>query len=433
MKLGGIMMKLRKYLRRLFIYSLLLSSLNAKDISEILNQKVSVSFAGASIPEVLQIFAKQYSLNLVVSDDIIGRITLQLDNVSLEDALNAILKSHGYHYIIEDDVLIVKSFEQDVNGELTTQVFSLDYLDGIFLLATIQPLLSTKGRAEALISEQEEAVADQRSDLLIVTDLWENINEIKQVISSIDVPSAQLQIEVRLVERIVSNEKRVGLKLPTSVGVSVQGAESTAPLSGNETNVQKSILSAWYQIPQNGSVTWGVLTVDELRATLEFLATDDNSRLVSNPKVTTLNNKKALIRVGTTVPIQEISRGVGGDVISFREKEVDMNLLVIPRVSDDGKITMQVHPIMEEIIGFTGPSDFPQPITSKREVQTTVTVKDGETVVIGGLLKESNSKNVEKVWLLGDIPLLGKLFRHTTTKKEKSDLLIFITPKILER
>ncbi|MFQ5583818.1 MAG: type II secretion system protein GspD, partial [Calditrichia bacterium] len=137
-------------------------------------------------------------------------------------------------------------------------------------------------------------------------------------------------------------------------------------------------------------------------------------------------------RIGKTVPIQEVSRGVGGDIITFRDKQIDIFLEVIPKITSDGKIVLKVHPVMEEIIGFTGPVDFPQPITATREVKTSVIVNNGETLVLGGLIKETESELVEKVWLLGDIPILKYLFRHKFTKKEKSDLLIFITPILLE-
>ena len=109
-----------------------------------------------------------------------------------------------------------------------------------------------------------------------------------------------------------------------------------------------------------------------------------------------------------------------------------MNLSVIPRINEQNKITLKVHPMLEEITGYTGEAEAPQPITSRREVETTVMVDDGETVVIGGLIKETENKNVEKIWLLGDIPLLGYLFRHIRTQREKTDLLIFITTKIVK-
>jgi len=162
-----------------------------------------------------------------------------------------------------------------------------------------------------------------------------------------------------------------------------------------------------------------------------MLSKDNGSRLVSNPKITVLNNHKAVIKIGTMVPVPEISRGIAGDLITYKEKSVNIDLEVIPQIGANNIVTLQIHPKMEEIIGFTGTTDAPQPITSIREVETTISVVTGQTIVIGGLVKETTSKQVEKIWLLGDIPILGYLFQNTVTKIEKTDLLIFITPKIV--
>jgi type IV pilus secretin PilQ/predicted competence protein len=427
------MMK-RKTFQLVIAVLLLTINLSASDIDEKLNLQVSPKFVGASIQEVLRVLSRQYSLNLVVGDEIRGSVTVQLDNVTLSDALNAILKSHGYHYVVYDNVIYVKAFDQDINGELSTKVFQLKYLDGFNLKTTLETLLSSKGKIEPIVSEKVKEETDQRSDILVVTDMWENVKAIENVIQTIDVPSKQIHIEVRLVETLVSDQKQIGINLPKKVQVSMTGGETTAPITqqAQQSGGQQRFLSAWYELPNvDDNLHWGVLTIDELKASLDYLATDNNSRIVSNPKVTTLNNKKASIKIGTEIPIQEVSRGVGGDLVTFRYKDVNLNLDVIPRINENDLITLDVHPMLEEIVGYTGPTDFQQPITSKREVQTMVTVKDGETLVLGGLIKETNSKVVEKVWLLGDIPLLKYLFSSTTTKKEKTDLLIFITPKIM--
>ncbi len=411
-----------------FIFSLAHGELNER-----LNKRISANFQKTSITDVLRILASQNNLNLVVGDGVKGAVTMQLTDVTLEDALNAILKSHGCHYVIQNDILLVKSFENQVNGELTSRVFKLNYLDGFLLRETLTPLLSTKGKIECLVSEPEKEDIDKRSDVMVVTDVWENLKTVSGVIKEMDVEPVKLQIEVRLVETLVGSNRQVGLNLPKKVETSLTGAEVTAPISqSNSAQQQQRFLSAWYEIPGlTDDVSWGVLTVNELKATLEALAQDNNSRLVSNPKLTTLNNKRAIIDVGTTVPVPEVSRGISGDLISYKDKQVSMFMEVLPRVNEQNVISLEVHPRLEEIIGYTGTSEYPQPITSRREVATQVTVKNGETVAIGGLIKETENKNVEKVWLLGDIPLLGYLFRHTTTKKEKSDLLIFITPTIL--
>jgi type IV pilus secretin PilQ/predicted competence protein len=427
------MMRVRKTFQFIIAILILITNLSASEIEEKLNMQVSPKFVGASIQEVLRVLSRQYSLNLVVGNEIRGSVTVQLDNVTLSDALNAVLKSNGYHYVVDNNIIYVKPFSEDINGELSTKVFQLKYLDGYNLKSTLEPLLSTKGKLEPLISEKVQDESDRRSDILVVTDLWENVKAIGNVIQTIDVASQQLNIEVRLVEVLMSDEKQVGINLPKTVDVSLTGGETTAPITqAQQAGGEQRFLSAWYELPNvNDKLNWGVLTVDELKASLDYLARDNNSRIVSNPKVTTLNNKKASIRIGTEIPIQEVSRGVGGDLITFRYKDVNLNLDVIPRINENDLITLDVHPMLEEIIGFTGPADLQQPITSKREVQTTVTVKDGETLVLGGLIKETNTKAVEKVWLLGDIPIIKYLFSTTSTKKEKTDLLIFITPKIM--
>ncbi len=425
-----------KILNRILIISLVAiwSVYGQTDLAEKLSKKISANFQRTALTDVLRILSSQNNLNLVVGDGVSGRVTIQLTDVLLKDALNTILKSHGCHYVVKSDILLVKSFSEEVNGELESRVIKLKYVDGLDIKSTLEPLLSKKGKIEALLAEKEQDEFKRRSNLVVVTDVWENVRAIEQSVQEMDVQPKQLQIEVKLVETLVGENKKVGLNWPKKVSTNVTGGEVTAPITKSTSSQQQQQrrLSGWYELPDiHDNLTLGVLTVDELQATLELLAQDNNSKLVSNPKLTTLNNKRAIIDVGTSIPVPEVSRGISGDLISYKEKQVGMYLEVIPRINGTGIVTLTVHPIMEEIIGYTGPSDFPQPITSRREVTTEVTVRKGESLAIGGLLKETESKNVEKLWLLGDIPLLGHLFRHTTTRKEKTDLLIFITPKVL--
>jgi len=427
-------MKIKRWINILLLILIPLLLARA-DLSQKLKKQISASFKNTSLTDVLRILASQNNLNLVIGEGVRGRVTIQLNNVLLSDALNVILKSHGCHYIVQNNILLVKPFESTVNGELESRIIKLKYLDGFQLQTTLSSLLSGKGKIEPLISENEKEELKRRSDILIVTDVWENVEKIQKVIQEMDQEPIQIQIEVKLIETLLGDEKRVGINLPTKISANVTGAELSAPITKSTgTQQQQRYLSGWYQIPEiGGNITLGVLTVDELNATLEALAQTNSSRLVSNPRLTTLNNKKAIIDIGTTLPIPEVSRGLGGDLITYKEKQVSMYLEVIPRINEDDVITLIVHPRLEEIIGYTGPSDYPQPITSKREVTTQVTVRQGETAAIGGLIKESQKKTVQKLWLLGDIPLLGYLFRHMVTRKEKTDLLIFITPKILKK
>jgi len=422
-------------MKKIIIFVILVCQLGfATDINEKLQQTVSPKFNNASITDVLKLFARQNGLNLVVSGDVVGRVSVQLSDVTLAEALNSILKSMGYHYVVDNDVIIVKPFNKEMNGERVTRIFQLKYINAFFLMTTVTPLLSSKGKMVPLLPEYGEDEKDLRSNTLLVRDLWENVKQIESAVKQLDVLQQQVFIEVRLVETLIGTESQYGLNLPKKVSVSMNGAETTAPITtSNSGNASPRLLSAWYKLANNSNtLNLGVLTVDQLSASLDMLAKDNGSRLVSNPRVVVLNNHRAHVKIGTTVPIPEISRGIGGDLISYREQEVNIDLVVIPQINADNKITLDIHPTLEEIIGYTGSSDAPQPITSKREVNTTVTVENGQTLVLGGLIKETRNKTTEKIWLLGDIPILGYLFQNTITKKEKSDLYIFITPKIIQ-
>ena len=426
-------------LRRLFLIALLFFSvrsaaLYSAELEDILKQKITTSFVNTPLERVIRLLSNQYGVNIIVGGQAQGKVTINLTDVTLADALSAILKTQGYHFVLGNNVLYVKPENMSISGELETKVFNLHYLDGFHLKTSLKPMLSAKGKIEALLAESEKEQQMQRSNTLVVTDYWENVRQITQVIEQMDKDIPQIQIEVRLVEKIIGDDKKVGINLPRSFTVQAQGGETTAPITQSNAasgGAQQS-LSAWYQISNNvEGLNLGVLTLENLKLTLDMLAEDASSSLISKPSVTVLNDHKATVRIGTTIPVPEISRGPSGDLYSFKEKDVSMRLDVIPHIGRDEKIRLKVHPVMEEIIGYTGPSEAQQPITSKREVETTVILKNGETLVIGGLIKNTETKNVSKVWLLGDIPILGYLFKHTSIKKQKSDLLIFITTKIL--
>ena len=394
-----------------------------------LNQKVtSMEFRDTNIKDVLRLLARQHSLNIVVSSEVSGRISVSLTNVKVRDVLKTVLESQGCHFLIKNNLILVKSFERETFGETSSEVFHLDYLDAVELRETLLPILTAKGEMTVLDLVKTEKAEQRRSDVLVVKDLPENLTHIRSVIGELDIPQKQIIIESRLIETILSENEKFGFDWPKSVNVKMTGVD---PLNPGSIDLESGLAAfSGFPVRTNG-VQLGILTADELNFTLNMLSQDENANLVSNPKVATLNNKKAMIRIGTNIPIPEVSRGIGGDLITYKDKQVDVILEVIPRIEPGNRINLIVHSIIEEIIGYTGPGDYPQPITSIREVQTTVSVAPGETVVLGGMIKDNKSVIENKVWLLGDIPLLGELFTSRTEEVKKTDLLIFITPKIL--
>ncbi len=243
-----------------------------------------------------------------------------------------------------------------------------------------------------------------------------------------DVPTPQILIESKLVELSPLDKSSLGIDWDKSITASLFYQELLPGGDTQDYSVVKEDLTT--------ADPWvlGPLTASQFSSMLNFLRQTTESKLVSNPKILAMDNQTSTITVGTTFPIPQINRGVAGqgDIVTFQYKDVNIELNVTPHVTENDEIIMYVNPIIEEITGEVIIDINRAPITSKRSVSTVVSVKDGETIVIGGMIKEDMKKIVSKVFLLGEIPLLGNLFRNTDYEKKQSDLLIFITPHIIQ-
>lgn len=388
--------------------------------------RLSMSFRDADILGVLRLLSKQNHLNLVASHDVKGKVTVHFDGVTLDEALETILKANGYDYYIEKDIIFVKPIETERQTAPSTKVYELKYADALDLKETLAPFLSKKGKLEVLCRTRNGMSDEKRSNVLVVSDLGFRMEVMDSLVDILDRPLEQLMIEVRMYETTLDNNQKVGVGLPTSVTGKTYDARN--PDDPNSLTDFTALVPLEDKL-QN--VIMGKLTVDRLTLSLNFLKTRTNSKLVSNPKILTLNNQKAELSVGTTIPIQTISRSVAGDLISYTDKNVNVSLKVTPRINPDSMISLLIEPTIEDIIGYTGSGDNRQPIISKRYAKTQVVVRHNESIVIGGLLKEVEVDTKEKVWLLGDIPLIGRLFTNTGKEKKKTDLLIFITPQMI--
>ncbi|MCK4302032.1 MAG: type II and III secretion system protein, partial [candidate division Zixibacteria bacterium] len=247
--------------------------------------------------------------------------------------------------------------------------------------------------------------------------------------------------EVKIIETTLDSKSKLGLTWPTAIAADLGAGTQTiseSTESDTETESYQATLenaAASYN-PSTGRWTWGTLTIGQVTAVLNLLDQRGNSRLVSDPHITTLENHEAEIRVQTIIPIATLSRFTEGvtiqDIVTFQDEEIGIYLRVTPRIDDAGRITLDVYSEVEDIIGFAGPPDNQKPITASRSVRTRVTVKNGETVALGGLLKETEIVREQKVPLLGRIPLLGRLlFTNRSKEKVNTDLLILITPRIV--
>lgn len=397
------------------------------------DSKITLQMDNAPIGSVLKLLAVQNGLNIVSGPEVKGNVSLNLTGVSLDEALSAVLLANGFTYSRQGNIIVVMPSDKDYPQQLETKVFELSYVSADYVMASLKNVLSPKGKADVFSKEvrKMEAAKQPPATILVVTDLAYNIPRIEKIISVLDQPIKQVSIEVRMVETSLDGSSSLGLDWPENFGASFGEALPLTTTSGSATtSASKAAI-----FPVEGRPQYGRLSVLQLDWFLDYLATETNSRLLSNPKVTTLDNQTAKITVATTIPLQTLNRFSEGaviqDIVSFQDKEFGIIMEVTPRINDDSTLTLRVIPTVEDIIGFTGPTNNQRPITSKRSVETQVRVKDGETLVLGGLIKDNEVKTVRKVWLLGDIPILGNLFRNTSKTKTKTDLLILITPRIV--
>ncbi|MFQ5498368.1 MAG: hypothetical protein ACE5FH_01740 [Candidatus Zixiibacteriota bacterium] len=398
-----------------------------------------------SIVTALNMIASQNDLNLVISGDVSGDVTLRLQDVGIEAALDAILTANNYNYFIKNSVILVKPVTSDAIGELVTRTVFLRYADANTVFKAMESLKTGKG--EVVVLEPGKASRPGQSAVkptgLILVDYPIVVEQMLSVIVELDQPLRQVSIEVKIIETKVDSKSKIGFSWPASfnltsgsVAQSGSGTSTTGQSATNGSNDQSGSSFTGIYDPNDGSWTWGTLSVTELQLVLDAMNESGNSKLISNPHITTLENHEAEIKSSTIIPIPTISRftesAATTDIVTFEDEEVGITLRVIPRINGDGTVTLNVNPEVEDIIGFTGPSDSQKPITSSRSVKTQITVADGETAALGGLLKESDINKERKVPLLGSIPLLGKLlFTNKSTDKVTTDLIILITPKII--
>lgn len=374
----------------------------------------------AEVTSVLRMIARQFDLNLMVTQDVKSIVSVRLNEVPLRAGLEALVKAAGCN-IVEDrsGVLIVKPVKKEMYGELQTRVFELDYVEAEDALKAIKKVLSPVGNAEVGFRRVGSAAGGfQRSGLLVVSDVPEALDEVAEFIAALDRPVPQIAIEAKFIETTHSSEDRWGINWTPMAAFSTElpkiGEEVAIPVTFKE-------------------MLFGKISFANFTAALEVLSSRGRSRVLANPRTLTLDNQTATVSMGLDVPIREIHKdpNTGEITYTWKTRSIPIMLEVTPHVTSDGRITMHVKPSVEAITGWVGSADDRQPIVVKRTAETQVQVGEDEVVVIGGLVRDEETRTVGKIPLLGDIPILGHLFKKTAIERTKSDLMIFIIPHII--
>ena len=404
--------------------------------------KLNLNFQDIGLRAALQQIADVAGLNLVVGDDVQGSITLRLKDVPWDQALDLVLQTKGLDKRIKAGVLLVAPVEELAARELLAlesrkQMADLAPLRRELLqvnhakAADLAKLFQSVSGFEGTTDERGSVAVDDRTNNIIAYQTGERLEELRRIVAQLDVPVRQVMIEARIVEANVDYDKSLGARWG---GRLTRGNWAAG-------GIQKPLpdgAQAPENVPSSPFVDLGSLTgtsglgiafiTDNLLLDLELTAMEKtgNGEIVSQPKVVTSDKETARILKGTEIPYQE-STSQGATSVSF--KEASLSLEVTPQITPDDHVIMVVKVTKDEPDYLNKLNDVP-PI-KKNEVNAKVLVKDGETIVIGGVFSNTQSKVVDKVPFLGDVPYLGRLFRRDVLAEKKSELLVFLTPRIM--
>ena len=399
-----------------------------------------LEFREVDIKDILRQLAKQYNLNIVFSSTVKGLVTVQLSNVTIDQALDSVVTINGFAYTKKGNVYKVTSQDEAAREGKQTKLFRLNNADALKLKDTLAKVLSPEGVMEA----------DVRSNSIIVTDTISAINRIDAMIPSLDEITSQVLIEAKLIETSLTDTEKLGIDWTTTITATGPKRPMTFPFDAQQNSASTFLppndpagtFPSPYGFPYAAAsdFTLGTLDFSKFQMVLNFLRSRTNTKLVASPRIVTVNNQKAKINVGQVIPIATYERDTNTgnwQITGWESQNVGVNLEVTPQISPDGHIKLQLKPEVSNIIGYVGEGENLRPVTSSRTAETEVIVRDGDTVVIGGLVKEKESDTVKKVPFLGDLPFIGRFFTNKqigtdAEPREKTDLLIFVTATLIK-
>ncbi|MDD1013972.1 type IV pilus secretin PilQ [Pseudomonas rubra] len=376
-------------------------------------EPLSLNFQDVEVRTVLQVLADFSGFNLVASDAVQGTVTLRLEDVPWEQALGLVLRSKSLEQRMEGNVLLVAPLAEIAGSAPSRRaLIPIHHARAADIAEIFHALMAH----EAGGASHGSLSVDERTNTLVASQSPERLEELRRLISELDVPVRQVMIEARIVEANVDFEKALGVRW----GGAVQLGKGLS-LGSGDTFVDLGVDRAAASIGV-GLVRNNVLLDLELSA----MEKTGNGEIISQPKVVTADKETARILKGTEVPYQETS-GSGATSVTFRE--ASLSLEVTPQITADNRVIMAVKVTKDEP-DYLNALDH-VPAIRKNEVNAKVSIEDGQTIVIGGVYSTVQSKVVDKVPFFGDVPYVGRLFRRDVLQEKKSELLVFLTPRIM--
>lgn len=412
-------------------------------------KRLSLNFQDIEIRSVLQLLADFTGLNIVVSDSVSGKLTLRLKDVPWDQALDIILRSEGLAKRESGNVMLIAPTEEIATRErieleahqqvqeltkLRTEFLQINYAKATAMMEII------KSDNNSILSERGSAAVDERTNTLMVHDTEEKLTAVRAMISRLDIPVRQVLIESRIVVASDDFNKELGVRFGVNRDTRKDGEGSvvSGTLEGitNHINDEKLGNPDRFNINlpttnQVGTLALAFATQSGALLELELSAMQAEGRgeVISSPRVITANQKEAFIEQGVEIPYLEASSS-GAATISFRKAV--LGLKVTPQITPDDRVIMDLTVNKDSVGELFGQGDNRIPSIDTREINTQVLVNNGETVVLGGIYEQVIRNETSRVPFFSDLPLIGRLFKHTNNEDDKTELLVFVTPKIIK-
>jgi type IV pilus assembly protein PilQ len=382
---------------------------------------MSLDVQGAEVQTVLRSLSEFSGKNIVASKEVKGQVTMRLRNVPWRHALDILMRAQALGMVEKGQTIVVSNIEtlrkeemerrtaeraQEELLPLETRIVPISYANSEEMSKAVEKTLTKRGHIEV----------DKRTNALLITDITERLDQCEGMVRSLDTRTPQVEIVARLVDVDVSATRDLGVKWGLH-GVDVFDAGVSENFDVNAADVTGPA----------GVVRVGtVKPFGSIDATLQALETQNKANIISNPRITTVNNREASVVVGKQIPL--IVQDFAGNAVT-QMTTIGIKLNVTPHINVGNKITMDVHPEVSDLAAQATVQGGI--IINTTMADTRVMVNDGETAVIGGLIRSNESSTKRGIPILMDIPLLGNLFRSSSTTNAKRELLIFVTPKIL--
>ncbi|MCG9641808.1 type IV pilus secretin PilQ family protein [Vibrio sp. Isolate34] len=424
-----------------------------KGILEKEGKLISINFQDIPVRNVLQLIADYNDFNLVVSDSVAGNLTLRLDGVPWQQVLDIILQVKGLDKRVDGNVILVapkaeldlreqqaleKSRLEEELGELKSEIIKINFAKA----TDIADMIGGEG-AVSMLSDRGSITIDERTNSLLIRELEENIAVIRGIIESLDIPVKQVQIEARIVTVTEGNLDELGVRWGASstngsftVGGSIEG-NYPSQITPYDDDGGNSVIDDYLNVnlgatsPNASSIAFQVAKLGSdtlLDLELSALQQESKAEIISSPRLITTNKKPAYIEQGTEIPYLESSSS-GATSVAF--KKAVLSLKVTPQITPDNRLVLDLS-VTQDRPGQVVKTGTGEAVAiDTQRIGTQVLVNNGETVVLGGIFQHSVSSTVDKVPVLGDLPLLGALFRRSYENVGKSELLIFVTPKVV--